>query len=155
MLRERLGIEIEVAFELLRAAARHRRMKVQALAIAVVSSFSTPDAIVEELVRRPTRYPIAPAEERALHTEELARRLNEATAESSPEEAGEYVCECANPYCTETLEVSAEQLATLHSRPGFYLVVPGHQIPDFEETVMVSPEFVVVQKPDVLGSAPG
>lgn len=155
MLRERLGIEIDVAFELLRTAARHRRMKVQALASEVASSFSTPDAIVEELARRPDRYPVAPAEERALQTEELARRLNAATAESSPEEAGAYVCECANPYCTETLEVSAEDLDALHSRPGFYLVAPGHQIPDFENTVLVSPEFVVVQKPDAVESAPG
>jgi hypothetical protein len=154
VLRERLGLPIDLSFELLRTAARRRRMKLHALAAEVVESFSTPDAIVEELASQPDRYPGAPTEERAFETEELARRVNDATAERSADDSRVYICECANPYCTETLEVDADEIEALHSRPGYYLVLPGHQVPEFESTVITSSEFHVVHKHDDVRSTP-
>ena len=51
MLAERYAVDVSQAFELLRRAARTRRLKVRELAAAVVSQRETPTAIADERAR--------------------------------------------------------------------------------------------------------
>jgi ANTAR domain len=146
MLRERLGLPIDSAFGLLRSAARNGGRKLHALAEEVVGSFSTPEPIVRVLGRHPEVFLAMPREERILETEEFFRHVNEEIAQHASRGGGPYVCECANPYCNETIEVSAEDIEILHSRPGFYVTRKGHEIRDFEEVVHATGEYTIVSK---------
>jgi ANTAR domain-containing protein len=146
MLRERLGLPIDSAFHLLRAAARNSGQKLQALAAEVVGSFSTPELIVRELGRHPEVFLTMPRDERALETEEFFRRVNEAIAQQAARDGHGYVCECANPYCNEMIDVDAEDVHVLHSQPGFYVILPGHEIPEVEHVVLDAPTYKIVTK---------
>jgi hypothetical protein len=148
MLRERLGLPIDSAFELLRTAARNSGRKLHALAAEVVGSFSTPAPIVDVLGRHPEVFLTMPREERILQAEEFFRAVNEAIADHAPTDNQTYVCECANPYCSETIDVSTEDIKVLHSRPGYYVVLSGHVLPDFEQIVVAAPTYAVVTKVD-------
>ena len=52
VLAERLGLDVEAAFDLLRGSARHLGLKIHELAAEVVSSRSTPAPIAAMLERR-------------------------------------------------------------------------------------------------------
>jgi hypothetical protein len=146
VLRERLGLSVETAFELMRLAARRSRQKLHDLAAEVVGSLSTPEAIVIELARQPDVFLTIEREERIVETEELFRRVNEAQAAGAEDDQAAFVCECANLHCHELVAVSAEEMEALHSRPNYYIVLSGHEITDFEETVLDRDDYVVVRK---------
>ena len=69
MLRERFGLPIESAFELLRTAARGNGQKLHALAAEVVVSFATPEPIVRVLGHHP-EFLTMPREVRIKQTED-------------------------------------------------------------------------------------
>jgi AmiR/NasT family two-component response regulator len=52
VLAERLGVDVDAAFEILRGAARARQTRLHMLAEQVVSSRSTPPPVEHELLRR-------------------------------------------------------------------------------------------------------
>ena len=59
MLAERYELELGDAFELLRAAARRKQLKLRDLAASVVASRETPAPVESELRRRSTRTGVA------------------------------------------------------------------------------------------------
>ena len=146
MLRERLGLPIDSAFELLRTAARNSGQKLHVLAIEVVASFSMPEPIVDVLGQHPEVFMAMPREQRILQTEEFFRRVNETIARHAPRNDGAYVCECANPLCNKMIDLSSEDIQVLHSQPGFYVILAGHLIPDFEHVVYETPNYMIVTK---------
>jgi len=68
---------------------------------------------------------------------ELSRRL-----ESPPQ----FVCECESAQCAETVTLTPEEYEAIRSDSGCFLVAPGHNVPDVEETVTSSDRFMVVRK---------
>jgi hypothetical protein len=147
MLRERIGISVEGAFELLRAAARSNRQKLHGLAAEVVGSFATPEPIVRIIGLHPEIFEVMSREERVLQTEEFFRDVNEVIARTQRSNGSMFLCECANPHCNVTFEMSRHDLQTLHSTPGYYVVLPGHDIPDLEEVVQRQNGYAIVRKP--------
>src|SRR3954454_18490060 len=77
VLAERLGLEIEESFEVLRYAARTARVKLHELARHVVEDQRTPNAIVVALARR-SRWRAALMRERNEATREGLRELKSA-----------------------------------------------------------------------------
>src|SRR5438132_6448302 len=75
MLRERLGLSVETAFELLRASARGDGMKIHALAAEVVGSFEAPAQLVRVLGLHPEFFQLMSRDERVLQTEEFYRQV--------------------------------------------------------------------------------
>ncbi len=71
ILSERFGLGVEGAFGLLRHAARRNRMKLHVLARAVVTSFDTPEPIVDSLALHKDTFVAVRREERIVRTEEL------------------------------------------------------------------------------------
>jgi ANTAR domain-containing protein len=145
MLRERLGLPIDTAFQLLRLAARANGAKVHALAAEVVSSFATPGPIVRQLGLNPAMLSMR-RQKRILETEEFFRQLNDVLAENGARDGKLYMCECANPYCIETIDVTAEDIQVMHSAPGYYLILPGHEIPEVEHVVHATAGYAIVTK---------
>jgi len=88
-------------------------------------------------------------EERLAANEARFRDINE-SAEGRRREtnAGRYVCECANGSCVNWIVVDTETYGRVRSNPRRFLVTPGHEKPDIEDTVERTDDFVVVEKPD-------
>jgi ANTAR domain len=143
MLRERIGLPIESAFSLLRSSARGNGRKLHGLAAEVVDSFATPEPIVQELARHP-EFMTMPRTTRIIQTEEFYRQLNDLIARNGPRADQRYMCECANPYCNETMDVTTEDITTLHSMQGSYVILPGHEIPDVEHVVRATTTYTIV-----------
>src|SRR5438105_3900601 len=127
MLRERLGLSVETAFELLRASARGDGMKIHRLADTVVRSFETPPQMVRVLGLHPEFFQVMSREQRIQQTEEFYRQVNDVIARKTPANGAAFLCECANPFCNVTFEMSTEDLLTLHSTAGYYVILPGHE----------------------------
>jgi ANTAR domain len=146
VLGERFGLGLEGAFGLLRAAARRRRMKLHALAREVVENNDTPAPIVEMLALNAETFTSVPRNERVIRTEELYRRLNESIAGLLSDGSARFLCECGNPVCNETIDLDRDDLRMLHAKPGFYAIIPGHDIPDVETVVLENEDYAVVRK---------
>jgi hypothetical protein len=145
MLRERIGLPIDSAFALLRSAARGNGQKLHGLAAGVVASFETPTPIVRELARH-GEYMSMPRETRIMQTEEFYRQINDTIARNGRRDDKTYMCECANVYCNVTMDVTTDDLEVLHSMPGYYVILPGHEIPDFEQVVRSTEKYSIVVK---------
>ena len=146
MLRERLGLSINGSFELLRAAARSDRQKLHTLAQSVIGSFATPEAVTRVIGLHPEIFQVTSREERVLQTEELFRDVNEVIARKHASNGAAFLCECANPFCNVTIEMSANDLQTLHSQSGYYVILPGHDIPELEDVVQRQNGYAIVRK---------
>lgn len=146
VLGERLGIDMDGAFALLRYAARGERMKLQELALAVVESEQTPEAVIRALARHASELKSAPRAERVVQTERLFRSVNEELAQLDGHGTTLFLCECGNPACSERIALTAAALERLHAENGLFVVLPGHEIPDLEAVVDQSGGHLIVRK---------
>jgi hypothetical protein len=97
----------------------------------------TPD---ERIDRR--KYQIA-------RNEALFREVNERVQEVSEDRATvttDFVCECGDATCTETIALRDEEYELVRADPLLFAVVPGHEIPDVEEVVAENQRFNIVRK---------
>jgi hypothetical protein len=82
-------------------------------------------------------------------TEALFRDVNERIAESAQRfesSDAEFVCECADPSCTERVEVTLDDYEEVRSEPTTFLLRPGHEHPDIERVVERRRRYNVVEK---------
>jgi hypothetical protein len=56
------------------------------------------------------------------------------------------VCECANGDCTERFEVSVSKYEQVRDDSRRYIVVPGHEVAEFESVVESGDGYDVVEK---------
>ena len=56
------------------------------------------------------------------------------------------VCECADTSCAESLEITEAEYEAVRADGTRFVVVPGHELPDFERVVQANDRFLVVQK---------
>jgi hypothetical protein len=81
--------------------------------------------------------------------EEIARRVNERTADDAARGAfagPEFLCECGSATCMERLPMSLDEFAEVHSNALRFAVLPGHELPDVERVVAIRPRYSVVEK---------
>jgi hypothetical protein len=87
-------------------------------------------------------------ERRALN-EALFRDVNERIAESAERfdaDKTEFVCECADPNCTERVPATLAEYQDVRKKPTTFLLAPGHVEPDIEQVVSDRGRFHVVEK---------
>jgi hypothetical protein len=146
MLAERFGLGLDDAFDLLRHAARSSGTKLTGLATEVVSSRRTPVSISEALARV-GHGPDHGFARRASIAEQTVADLNDALADLHASTSwSTFACECSNPLCAEEIELTSEILERVHANRGHYVVKPGHEVDDVEETVAAVGELLVVRK---------
>jgi|Tabmets5t2r1_1033131.scaffolds.fasta_scaffold06117_3 hypothetical protein len=64
-----------------------------------------------------------------------------------PESAtSEFVCECSNPECIETIELNFEAYERIRSNPTWFLLKPDHDISQIERVVSRDDGYAVVEK---------
>jgi hypothetical protein len=100
--------------------------------------------------------PKAKEEERIVRTEALFRDVNERIAEASERfRAGEaeFMCECADPGCTERLEVPLEEYEEVRSDGAQFVLDPDHVVPEVERVVEKRRGYAVVEKLGAVGRA--
>ena len=80
---------------------------------------------------------------------ELYRLVNDKIAEVASEfwvvaDTQGFNCECSRDGCSELVEIPLEMYDRVRAIPGAFLVVPGHEDPAREQTILVEDDFVVV-----------
>jgi hypothetical protein len=81
--------------------------------------------------------------------EALFREVNERVQEVSENRATlttDFVCECGDADCTNTIPLRDEEYEHVRSDPLLFAIVRGHEIPDVEEVVAEKERFNVVRK---------
>lgn len=146
ILGERLGLDMEGAFALLRYAARGERMKLQELAQAVVDNDETPAPVIRALARHASVLERVPRIDRIAQMELFFRAVNEEIALNDGHGTTVFLCECGNAACSEALELTAEALLGLHAESGLSVVLPGHEILDVETVVGRENGYLVVRR---------
>jgi hypothetical protein len=96
-------------------------------------------------------------ERRVARNEAMFREANEAIerglwpGEEHP--AVRFVCECAQLDCGQMVEVSLGDYERIRSDPKRFVMIPGHQLPEFETVVEERPKYIVVEKRGGAGEA--
>jgi hypothetical protein len=87
-------------------------------------------------------------ERRALN-EALFRDVNERIAESAEDaeaDRTDFVCECADPSCTEWVPATLAEYESVRKKSTTFLLAPGHGQLDIEQVVADRGRFHVVEK---------
>jgi hypothetical protein len=93
-------------------------------------------------------------QQRLAANEDTFREVNEGIArgqwpgESKPVS---FRCECARLGCNLLIEVALPEYERIRGHARRFMVVPGHEIPDFEDVVERRSGYVVVEKGGVAG----
>jgi hypothetical protein len=146
ILSERVGLEMDGAFSLLRYAARGAQMKIHVLAQAVVDADETPEAVVRALARHASVFTRGARAERIVQTEIFFRAINQEIALLDGTATTRYLCECGNSACAEGILLPPGALENLHSSPRHFVVLKGHEIPDVETVVDDADGYLIVRK---------
>jgi hypothetical protein len=77
---------------------------------------------------------------------EVNERIAELTELISETGVSLFICECSDPACTESLEVSAGEYEAVRANGARFLILSGHQIPEVERVVDGNGRFLVVEK---------
>lgn len=83
--------------------------------------------------------------------ESIFRQVNEQIESLNRDFGGELrtmtaICECADGDCTERLDIPVSEYEEVRDDPRRFIVVPGHELPEFETTVEHRDGYDVVQK---------
>ena len=87
-----------------------------------------------------------PRAERVGRNEAVFREVNERINDVTREDAAEYLCECGNATCTETIQMTVAEYEGVRADPTHFAVLPGHEIPDVEDVVARKERFLIVRK---------
>jgi hypothetical protein len=58
------------------------------------------------------------------------------------------ICECADGDCTERIQISVADYETVRADPRRYIIVSGHNMPEYESVVESRDVYQVVEKRD-------
>jgi hypothetical protein len=91
---------------------------------------------------------MATREERLAANEVRFREINEsAQPQRESQGSGRFVCECADKSCMAWLAVPPDTYVEVRSNPLWFVVLPGHEIPDVERIVTRDEGYFVIEKP--------
>jgi hypothetical protein len=86
---------------------------------------------------------------------EVNERINDTAdhlATASGEDKWEYLCECADPSCTERITLSRSEYEAVRADPRRFVLTPGHPNHEIERVVDADRERVVVEKEGLAGA---
>jgi hypothetical protein len=86
--------------------------------------------------------------ERLARNQTLFREVNERLLEMSDGrgEGIEFLCECSQPECSETIPLSLDEYNEVRSHPKSFVIVPGHETPEVERVTESNGHYIVVEK---------
>ena len=91
-----------------------------------------------------------PLDVRVAQNEDRARSFNEKLERDDrrrdADGIAEFVCECGNPNCSQTIEMPVAEYEGVRSNPKRFVVALGHRADDVEVVVENRPSYTVVEK---------
>jgi hypothetical protein len=83
--------------------------------------------------------------------ESIFRQVNEQIESLNRDLGGDHrtmtaICECANGDCTERLEIGVAEYEKVRADPRSYIIIPGHELPEFESVVAHTDGYDIVRK---------
>jgi hypothetical protein len=88
-------------------------------------------------------------DERIARTESLFRGVNERIAETAARfgaEDASFVCECADPHCTERVRATLADYEQVRADGARFILAPGHELAEVERVTRESKRFEFVEK---------
>lgn len=61
-------------------------------------------------------------------------------------ERADFLCECASASCVEPVSLTLAEYEHVRSRPTWFVVVHGHDLPEFERRVEEHATYTIVEK---------
>jgi hypothetical protein len=92
--------------------------------------------------------------ERLARNESLFREVNERIGQISDHgsfEPIEFLCECGEASCTETIPLSRSEYEQVRSDPLLFVIKPGHGTADVEAVVEEEARYEIVRKHEAEG----
>lgn len=90
------------------------------------------------------------SDERLAKNESLFRAVNERLDElgeaASWSKTTDYLCECSDTTCIETIELTNDEYERARSRPTVFMLIPGHQRLEIERVIEENEHFLLVEK---------
>jgi hypothetical protein len=91
-----------------------------------------------------------PREERLAKNEALFREGNERMAAWEERHVADpverYLCECAEEACREKVELHKDEYERVRSNSRWFVLVPGHEIPDVETVIERNEGWAIIEK---------
>ena len=86
--------------------------------------------------------------ERLARNQVLFREVNERLREmvGDSEAPTEFLCECSNPDCSETIALDLDEYEGVRSSPNLFAVTRGHEIATIERVVGGTDAYKLVEK---------
>jgi hypothetical protein len=83
--------------------------------------------------------------------EVVFREVNERLRElgegfSLVSEVAEFVCECGDSGCAERIQLPLSEYERVRSDAKWFVVVPGHELPEYEKVVEKKDGYTIVEK---------
>jgi hypothetical protein len=83
--------------------------------------------------------------------EVVFREVNERLRElgegfSLVSEVAEFVCECGDSGCAERIQLPLSEYERVRSDAKWFVVVPGHELPEYEKVVEKNDGYTIVEK---------
>jgi hypothetical protein len=60
-------------------------------------------------------------------------------------------CECARLGCNQLIELTVREYEEVRAHPRRFVLVPGHQLGEFESVIEARPGYIIVEKRDRAG----
>ena len=57
-----------------------------------------------------------------------------------------FICECGDMRCTRVMSLTLEEYATVRTRGGRFVIVPGHERQEAERVVRATDRYAVIEK---------
>lgn len=64
------------------------------------------------------------------------------------EEPVGFRCECGRLGCNLLVELSVHEYEEIRSHPRWFVIVPGHELPEAETVILARPGYLIVEKQD-------
>ena len=84
--------------------------------------------------------------EKAARNQSLFREVNERIDQLALGGEIEFVCECADLECSDTIVMTRSEYAAVRENPHGFPIKPGHEDPEIERVVDRHPRYLVVEK---------
>src|SRR5436190_14471814 len=94
------------------------------------------------------------SEKRLAKNESFFRQVNERikdVAEGFEGDRYEFLCECADPSCTERITLTTEEYEAVRGNGTRFVLARGHAAPEIEHVVKREAEHIVIEKNGLAG----
>jgi hypothetical protein len=77
---------------------------------------------------------------------EVNDRIRELMDQFGIVDPADFVCECSNETCAETVMLDRDEYRAIRASPSLFVIVPGHETTAVEQVIDTNERFMLVEK---------